>query len=55
MIENEMENLPEVSVICIAYNQEKVISRCLDGFVNQKTDFKYEHSSNMSRGDLKKF
>lgn len=42
MIENEMENLPEVSVICIAYNQEKVISRCLDGFVNQKTDFKYE-------------
>lgn len=38
-LKNEM---PEVSIICTAYNQEKVISKCLDGFINQKTDFKYD-------------
>lgn len=31
-----------VSVCCTAYNHAKYIRSCLDGFVNQKTDFKYE-------------
>lgn len=31
-----------VSVVCMAYNHEKYIRRCLDGFVNQKTDFAFE-------------
>lgn len=31
-----------VSVCCTAYNHEKYIRSCLDGFVNQKTNFKYE-------------
>lgn len=36
-----MEDI-KVSVLCTAYNHEKYISRCIDGFVNQKTNFKYE-------------
>ncbi len=32
----------EVSVICLAYNHEKYIERCLEGFVRQKTDFLFE-------------
>lgn len=31
-----------VSVCCIAYNQEKYISQCIEGFLKQKTDFKFE-------------
>ena len=31
-----------VSVCCTAYNHAKYIRSCLDGFVNQNTDFKYE-------------
>ena len=31
-----------VSVLCLAYNHEPYIRKCLDGFVNQKTNFKYE-------------
>ena len=31
-----------VSVVCIAYNHEKYIRDALDGFVNQKTNFKFE-------------
>ena len=31
-----------VSVFCLAYNHEKYIRHALEGFVNQKTDFKYE-------------
>lgn len=31
-----------VSVCCVAFNHEKYIRTCLDGFVNQKTNFKYE-------------
>ncbi|WP_165056705.1 MULTISPECIES: glycosyltransferase [unclassified Adlercreutzia] len=33
---------PEVSVICITYNQVDYIQDALDGFVNQETDFSYE-------------
>lgn len=39
-----MKNCNEiiVSVICMAYNHEKYIRDALEGFVNQKTNFKYE-------------
>lgn len=33
--------LPLVAIRCIAYNQEAYIRKCLDGFVMQKTNFKY--------------
>lgn len=32
----------KVSVYCLAYNHEKYIRKTLEGFVNQKTNFKYE-------------
>lgn len=31
-----------VSVCCLAYNHEKYIRQTLEGFVSQKTDFKFE-------------
>ncbi len=33
---------PLVSVCCISYNHEKFIRQCLDGFIMQKTNFKFE-------------
>ncbi len=36
-----MENIT-VSVCCLTYNHAKYIRQALDGFVNQKTNFKYE-------------
>ena len=36
------EEKPLVSVLCLTYNHEKSIAQCLDGFVDQKTNFKYE-------------
>lgn len=35
-------NYPEVSIVCITYNHEKYISKALDGFISQKTNFKFE-------------
>ncbi len=32
----------KVSVVCLAYNHSKYIRKCLDGFVMQKTNFKFE-------------
>lgn len=37
-----MSNRPKVSVVCLAYNQEKYIRQALDGFVMQKTNFPFE-------------
>ena len=31
-----------VSIVCLVYNHEKYLRKCLDGFVNQKTNFKFE-------------
>lgn len=31
-----------VSVFCLVYNHENFLRKCLDGLVNQKTDFKFE-------------
>ena len=36
------ENEIKVSVLCTVYNHEKFLRKCLDGFVSQKTEFKYE-------------
>lgn len=32
----------KVSIICLVYNHEKYIEKCLDSLVNQKTSFSYE-------------
>lgn len=36
------ENDVKVSVFCTTYNHEKFLRKCLDGFVMQKTNFKFE-------------
>lgn len=35
-------NKIEVSIKCLVYNQVKYLRKCLDGFVNQKTNFSFE-------------
>ena len=35
-------NIPIVSICCLAYNHEKYIKKCLDGFLMQKTRFAFE-------------
>ena len=36
-----MDNI-KVSIVCAAYNEQEYIAKVLDGFVNQKTNFKFE-------------
>ncbi|SFX01906.1 glycosyltransferase [Ruminococcus sp. XPD3002] len=36
-----MQQKPLVGIKCLAYNHEKTIRQCLDGFVKQKTDFPF--------------
>ena len=36
-----MNNI-KVSIICLVYNHELYLRKCLDGFVNQKCNFEYE-------------
>ena len=38
--ENQEEIM--VSVSCMVYNHEKYIGQCLEGFIRQKTNFKFE-------------
>lgn len=37
-----MDDEIKVSVSCLVYNHEKYLRKCLDGFVMQKTNFKFE-------------
>lgn len=37
-----MQNDIKVSVLCLVYNHAKYLRKCLDGFVMQKTNFKFE-------------
>lgn len=37
-----IDNSPLVSICCITFNHAPYIKDCLDGFLNQKTNFKYE-------------
>ena len=40
--ENDAMQLPLVSICSITYNHAPYIRQCLDGFLMQKTKFKYE-------------
>lgn len=43
MIEQKLESEPiMVSIHCLVYNHEPYIRQCLDGFVMQKTNFRFE-------------
>ena len=35
-------SLIKVSILCLVYNHEPYLRKCLDGFVNQKCNFEYE-------------
>lgn len=41
MIDNS-DDTPLFSIVCTAYNHHNYIRQTLDGFINQKTDFKFE-------------
>lgn len=40
--ENMEQSDVKVSILCTAYNHEKYIRRCLEGFVTQQTNFRFE-------------
>lgn len=42
MNDEKMNDIIMVSISCLVYNHEKYLRQCLDGFVNQKTTFKFE-------------
>ena len=52
---------PLVAIHCLVYNHEAYIRDCLNGFVNQKTDFRYvaivhdDHSSDKSASIIKEY
>lgn len=33
---------PLVSICCLTFNQSRYIEKCLDGFLDQKTNFNFE-------------
>lgn len=37
-----MDERPLVSICCITYNHASYVEDCLDGILNQQTNFKYE-------------
>ena len=41
-MENQISNIPLVSICCVTYNHEKYIRQCLEGFVIQQTSFPFE-------------
>ena len=32
----------KVSICCLVYNHSKYLDKCIEGFLNQKTNFEYE-------------
>lgn len=51
-----MQEYPLVSIQCLVYNHEPYLRQCLDGFVMQKTNFKFEaivHDDKSTDGSAK--
>lgn len=42
MLDNHYNDHPLVSICCITYNHEKFITKTINGFLNQETNFNYE-------------
>lgn len=37
-----MEDKVKLTILCVVYNQKEYIRRTIEGFLNQKTNYKYE-------------